>query len=84
MSDVTTLLDAAHAAVSADPENEALRLRFFERLADGEMVLLLERNKVERALEIAQTLEVDVDGLPQVGQAAFAWAQESMQQTSAE
>jgi hypothetical protein len=43
MSDVMTLLDAAHAAVSADPDNETLRLRFFERLADGEMVLLLER-----------------------------------------
>jgi hypothetical protein len=40
---VVTLLDAAHAAVSRDPENEALRLRFFERLADGEMFLLLER-----------------------------------------
>ena len=36
MSDVVTLLDAAHAAVSADPENETLRLRFFERLADGD------------------------------------------------
>ncbi|NVM80026.1 EAL and modified HD-GYP domain-containing signal transduction protein [Duganella sp. SG902] len=48
------------------------------------MVLLLERNKVERALDIAATLEVDVDGLPQVGQAAFEWAQESIQQTSAD
>jgi hypothetical protein len=43
MSDLVTLLDAAHAAVSADPDNEALRLRFFERLADGELVVLLER-----------------------------------------
>lgn len=51
MSDVVTLLDAAHAAVSADPENEALRLRFFERLADGEMVLLLEREAVGETLE---------------------------------
>lgn len=51
MSDVVTLLDAAHAAVSADPENETLRLRFFERLADGEMVLLLEREAVGESLE---------------------------------
>lgn len=51
MSDVLTLLDAAHAAVSADPENEALRLRFFERLADGEMVLLLEREAVGESFE---------------------------------
>lgn len=44
MSDpaIITLLDAAHAALDANPENEALRLRFFERLADGEMFLLLE------------------------------------------
>lgn len=51
MPDLVTLLDAAHAAVSADPENEVLRLRFFERLADGEMVLLLEREAVGDSLE---------------------------------
>ncbi len=51
MSDVVTLLDAAHAAVSADPENEALRLRFFERLSDGELVILLEREAVGESLE---------------------------------
>jgi hypothetical protein len=51
MADLVTLLDAAHAAVSADPENEALRLRFFERLADGEMVILLEREAVGESLE---------------------------------
>jgi hypothetical protein len=39
---ILTLLDAAHSALDADPENEVLRLRFFERLADGEMFLLLE------------------------------------------
>jgi hypothetical protein len=51
MSDLVTLLDAAHAAVSADPENEALRLRFFERLADGELVLLLEREATGESVE---------------------------------
>ena len=51
MSDLVTLLDAAHAAVSADPENEALRLRFFERLADGEMVMLLEHEAQGEQLE---------------------------------
>ena len=51
MSDLLTLLDAAHAAVSADPENEALRLRFFEQLADGEMVLLLDREAIGDSLE---------------------------------
>ena len=51
MAEIATLLDAAHAAVSAEPENEALRLRFFERLADGELVLLLEREAVGERLE---------------------------------
>lgn len=51
MSEIVTLLDAAHAAVSADPGNEALRLRFFERLADGEMVILLEREARADQLE---------------------------------
>lgn len=51
MSEIVTLLDAAHAAVSDDPENEALRLRFFERLADGELVILLEREAVGESLE---------------------------------
>jgi hypothetical protein len=51
MSDLVTLLDVAHAAVSADPENETLRLRFFERLADGEMVLLLEHEATGARLE---------------------------------
>lgn len=51
MSELVTLLDAAHAAVSADPENEVLRLRFFERLADGEMVVLLEREAEGETLE---------------------------------
>lgn len=51
MTDLLTPLDAAHAAVSADPENESLRLRFFERLADGEMVILLEREAVGESLE---------------------------------
>ena len=51
MTEIVTLLDAAHAAVAADPENETLRLRFFERLADGEMVILLEREAGGETLE---------------------------------
>ena len=55
MSEIVTLLDAAHAALSADPENDALRLRFFERLADGELFLLLDREADGR--DGAETLE---------------------------
>lgn len=51
MTELVTLLDAAHAAVSADPDNEALRLRFFERLADGEMVVLLAKEAEGGTLE---------------------------------
>ena len=48
------------------------------------MVMLLERDKVERAIEIAVTLGIEVDGLGLIGQAAFKWAQDSMRHTSAE
>lgn len=37
-----TALDTAHAAMQAAPEDDAARLRFFERLADAELSLLLE------------------------------------------
>lgn len=37
-----TALDRAHAAMQAAPEDAAARLRFYGRLADGEMFLLLE------------------------------------------
>ncbi|MCK8482804.1 SseB family protein [Aliiroseovarius sp. S2029] len=37
----TTRLDDAHAAMQADLEDDAARLRFYERLADGELFLLL-------------------------------------------
>ncbi|THD76354.1 SseB family protein [Thalassobius vesicularis] len=36
-----TPLDAAHAAMIADEGNDAARLRFYERLADSELFLLL-------------------------------------------
>lgn len=42
MSDDPTILDAARRAMEADPEDSAARLRFYERLADGELFLLLE------------------------------------------
>ncbi len=38
----TTPLDAAHAAMEAAPENEGARLRFYDRLAESELFLLLE------------------------------------------
>lgn len=37
-----TALDTAHAAMEAAPEDDAARLAFYERLADGELFLLLE------------------------------------------
>lgn len=38
---MTTDIDAAHAAMNADPEDDAARLRFYERVADSELFLLL-------------------------------------------
>ncbi len=37
----TTALDAAYAAMLAAPEDDSARLRFFERLADSELFLML-------------------------------------------
>lgn len=37
-----TPIDRAHARMEAEPDNDALRLAFYERLADGELFLLLE------------------------------------------
>jgi hypothetical protein len=37
----TTPLDAAHAAMQADLDDDAARLGFYERLADGELFLML-------------------------------------------
>jgi hypothetical protein len=37
----TTPLDTAHAAMTAAPDDDAARLRFYERLADSELFLLL-------------------------------------------
>lgn len=45
MTEITDL-DLAHAAMEAAPENDALRLRFHERLADTELFLLLTRDPV--------------------------------------
>ncbi len=47
------------------------------------LVLLLERDKVERAMAIAEKLDIDVARLPATGQAAFQWAQASLQHTGA-
>ncbi|MFT6675099.1 MAG: hypothetical protein ACJAVM_001288 [Sulfitobacter sp.] len=41
MTDLTPL-DQAHAAMTAAPEDDALRLRFYERIADVELFMLLE------------------------------------------
>ncbi|AMY67964.1 SseB family protein [Frigidibacter mobilis] len=40
----TTVLDLAHAAMSAAPEEDAARLRFYERIADAELFVLLQED----------------------------------------
>ncbi|KMK68657.1 SseB family protein [Puniceibacterium sp. IMCC21224] len=42
MTDEITPLDRAHAAMEAAPGDEAARLRFYERLTDSELFLLLQ------------------------------------------
>ncbi len=42
-----TPIDAAHSAMEADPQSATLRLRFFERLAECELFVLLEKEATE-------------------------------------
>ena len=46
-----TLLDQAHATMEASPEDDAKRLRFYERVLDAELFLLLEREADGDAVE---------------------------------
>lgn len=48
---MTTPLDAAHAAMEAAPEDEAARLRFYDRLADAELFLMLTREPEGDAID---------------------------------
>ncbi len=54
-----TLLDKAHAAMDALPDNDGLRLQFYERLADCELFLLLEAEPVD---DIAKPIIFPVEG----------------------
>lgn len=51
MTTDATPIDRAHAAMQAAPEDDAARLRFFERLADAELVLLLSRDPEGDAID---------------------------------
>lgn len=46
-----TPIDRAHARMMADPADDALRLTFYERLADGELFLMLEREPEGDSIE---------------------------------
>ncbi|MFM2355263.1 MAG: hypothetical protein RLZZ528_999, partial [Pseudomonadota bacterium] len=46
----TTVLDLTHMAMEAAPEDDAARLRFFERVADAELFLLLDADAPEASL----------------------------------
>lgn len=50
MSELTPL-DAAHAAMQAAPEDDAARMRFYQRLADSELFVLLRREAQGDAIE---------------------------------
>jgi len=58
-----TPLDTAHATMQSAPDDAALRLRFFERLADCELFILLE---AEAQGETIKPEEFEVDGVKYV------------------
>ncbi len=47
----TTPLDDAFAAMEAAPQDDAARLRFYERLADSELFLLLKKEAEGEVLD---------------------------------
>ncbi|MFV0333625.1 MAG: SseB family protein [Tropicimonas sp.] len=51
MNDERTALDEAHEAMEAAPEDGAARMRFYERLADSELFLLLKRESDGDSIE---------------------------------
>lgn len=53
-----TPLDTAHAAMLATPENDTARLRFYERMADVELYLLLEQEPQDDQIN-PKLLELD-------------------------
>ncbi|HKL68508.1 SseB family protein [Salibaculum sp.] len=57
--DETTEIDRAHAAMQAAPEDDLARLRFYERLADGEVFVLL---REEAAQDAVSPEVVEVEG----------------------
>lgn len=56
--DELTDLDAAHAAMEAHPEDDLARLRFYERLAETELFLVLEDEAEDESVSPA-TFEVE-------------------------
>ena len=53
-----TPLDTAHTAMDATPDDDAARLRFFERLADSELFLLLQGEATGDSLSPAERAPV--------------------------
>ena len=49
----TTPLDTAHAAMQAAPDDDAARLRFYERLGDGELFVLLDQDAEDDSISPA-------------------------------
>ncbi|HFQ15406.1 MAG TPA: SseB family protein [Rhodobacteraceae bacterium] len=56
-----TTLDAAHAAMQANPEDDAARLRFYGVLADSELFVLLEREPEGRDAISPEILDLEGD-----------------------
>lgn len=50
MTEAPTPLDVAHAAMIANPDDDAARLRFFERILDAELIVLLEAEPTDERL----------------------------------
>ena len=72
MTDTMTPLDEAHAAMEADTADDAARLRFYQRLADSELFLLLGQEPVGTILD-PEILEIDNEATANIDRYAMVF-----------
>lgn len=70
-----TPLDQAHEAMDADPSDDAARLRFYQRLADAELFLLLHHEPTGDVLD-PELLEIDNEDTANIDRYALVFDNE--------
>jgi hypothetical protein len=75
MTEMMTPLDEAHAAMQADTSDAAARLRFYQRLADSEIFVLLRQEPLGLVLD-PEILEIDNEATANIDRYALVFDSE--------